>query len=64
MATFADRKFGFALRWRSAERCWQFASIGIWATAAIRAGPPTLRLPRLDGLERITEFFNNESATG
>jgi CubicO group peptidase (beta-lactamase class C family) len=63
MATFADRKSGFATTSRPARTMLALASMLIWTEAAGQ-GPAAAQAPSPDKLERITEFFNNEVATG
>jgi CubicO group peptidase (beta-lactamase class C family) len=63
MATFADRKSGLATRSRAA-RMMVVASVLIWTDAAGQGRAATAQPPSPDKLERITEFFNNEVATG
>src|SRR5712672_1544743 len=59
MATFAHRKSGFAARMMLAV-----ASMGIWTEAAGQGRAASAQAPSPDRLERITEFFNHEIATG
>jgi CubicO group peptidase (beta-lactamase class C family) len=63
MATFAHKKSGLATTSWPVLTMLAVASIMIWTTA----GPgraSDARAPSPDRLERITEFFNNEVATG
>jgi CubicO group peptidase (beta-lactamase class C family) len=64
MATFADRKSGFAATSGPARLMLAVASIVIWTNAAEQGRAAAARAPSPDRLERITEFFNNEVATG
>jgi CubicO group peptidase (beta-lactamase class C family) len=61
MATLADRKSGLA---SGLARTMLAASIVIWTAAAAQDRAPAAQTPSPDRLERITEFFNNEVATG
>src|ERR1700730_3370210 len=64
MARFADRKSGFAAMSGPARTMRASASIAIWANAAAQGRAAAAQAPSPDRLERITEFFNNEIATG
>jgi CubicO group peptidase (beta-lactamase class C family) len=64
MATFAHRKFSFATASRRARTMLAVASIVIWTQAAGQDRAAAAQAPAPDRLERITEFFNNEIATG
>jgi CubicO group peptidase (beta-lactamase class C family) len=64
MATFALRKSGFAATSGLARAMSAVASIVIWTAAAEQGRAAGARAPLPDKLERITEFFNNEVATG
>jgi CubicO group peptidase (beta-lactamase class C family) len=64
MATFADRKSALAMTSRSARMMLAVASIVIWAGAAGQGRAADAQAPSPDRLARITEFFNNEVATG
>jgi CubicO group peptidase (beta-lactamase class C family) len=63
MATSAHGKSVLATA-RSARTILAAASIVIWANAAGPGRAAAARAPSPDRLERITEFFNNEIATG
>ena len=64
MAASARRKSGLALASRPARRMLAVASIVIWTIAAGQARAAGAQPPSADRLERITEFFSNEIATG
>src|SRR4051812_1628227 len=64
MATFAHRKSGFATRSRLARVMLVVASIVIWTAAAGPGQAAAAQAASQEKLERITEFFNNEIATG
>jgi CubicO group peptidase (beta-lactamase class C family) len=64
MATLAQRKSGFATTSRRARTMLAIASIVIWTKAAGPGRAAAAQAPSPDKLERITEFFNNEIATG
>jgi CubicO group peptidase (beta-lactamase class C family) len=64
MASFAHRNSALARTSRPARMMLAVASIAIWATAAEQGRAATAQAPLPDGLRRITEFFNNEVATG
>jgi CubicO group peptidase (beta-lactamase class C family) len=64
MATFAHKKSGFAATLRPARMMLAVASIVIWTEAAGQGPAAAAQAPSPDRLERITEFFNNEVATG
>src|ERR1700712_5680765 len=64
MATFAHNKSGFATISGAARTMLAVASIVIWTNAAGQGRPAPAQAPSPDRLERITEFFNNEVATG
>ena len=61
MAAFAHGKSGFAAMSRPARIMLAVAAILIWVSTAEQAAA---QAPSADRLERITEFFNNEIATG
>jgi CubicO group peptidase (beta-lactamase class C family) len=63
MATFAHRKSALAAASRPVRTMLAVASIAIWTNAAGQGGAAA-QAPSPDRLERITEFFNNEIATG
>jgi CubicO group peptidase (beta-lactamase class C family) len=63
MAMFGHKKFGLAAAPAPARLMLALASIMIWTQAAGQ-GPTAAQAPSPDRLERITEFFNNEIATG
>ncbi len=63
MATFAHRKSDFAATSRLARSMLAVASIVIWTEAAGQ-GRAAAQAPAPDRLARVTEFFNNEVATG
>src|SRR4051794_7460678 len=62
MARYADRKSGLATTSRPARTMLAIASIVIWTNSAAQS--PAAEAPSPDRLERITEFFDNEIATG
>ena len=64
MATFAHKNSGLATTSRPVRMMLAVASIVIWTTAAGQGQAADARAPSPDRLERITEFFNNEVATG
>src|SRR3954447_7083908 len=64
MATFAHGKFGPAARLRLALTMLAVVSIVIWSESARPGRAAAAPAPSPDRLERITEFFNNEVATG
>jgi CubicO group peptidase (beta-lactamase class C family) len=64
MATFALRKSALATRSGRARMVLAVASIVIWTEAAEQGAAAAAQAPSPDRLERITEFFNNEVATG
>jgi CubicO group peptidase (beta-lactamase class C family) len=64
MATFAHKRFALATTSRPVRTMLAVASIVIWTEAAERGRAATAQAPSPDRLERITEFFNNEVATG
>jgi CubicO group peptidase (beta-lactamase class C family) len=64
MAMFDHKKSGLAAASRPARTLLAAASIAIWTKAAAQAPAPAAQAPSPDRLERITEFFNNEIATG
>jgi CubicO group peptidase (beta-lactamase class C family) len=64
MATFAHKKSGFAAASRPARIMLATASMVIWTEAAGQGRADSTQAPSPDRLERITEFFNNEIATG
>jgi len=64
MAMFADRKSGFAVTSRPARTMLTVASILICGDAAGQGGAVAAQAPSQEKLARITEFFNNEIATG
>jgi CubicO group peptidase (beta-lactamase class C family) len=64
MATFAHRKSGFAATSRLARTMLAAALIVIWTKTAEPGRAAAAQAPSPDRLERITEFFNNEIATG
>ncbi len=64
MATFAHQKSGFATISGPARTMLAIASIVIWTEAAGQGRTAAAQAPSPDRLERITEFFNNEIATG
>src|SRR5258708_7380275 len=64
MATFAHRKSGFATSSAPARIMLAAVSIAIWTQAAGQGRAASAQAPSPDRLERITEFFNNEIATG
>jgi CubicO group peptidase (beta-lactamase class C family) len=64
MATFADRKSALATTSRLARTMLAVASIVIWTEAAGQGRAADAPTPSPDRLQRITEFFNNEIATG
>jgi CubicO group peptidase (beta-lactamase class C family) len=64
MATFAHRKSALAGTSRPARTLLALASILIWTNAAGQGAAAAAQAPSPDRLERITEFFNNEVATG
>jgi CubicO group peptidase (beta-lactamase class C family) len=63
MAMFDDKKSGLVAASAPARLTLAVASILIWTNAAAQ-GPTAAQAPSPDRLERITEFFNNEVATG
>src|ERR1700712_1968015 len=64
MATFAHNKSGFATISGAARTMLAVASIAICTEAAGQGRAAGAQAPSPDRLERITEFFNNEVATG
>ncbi|MEA2893383.1 MAG: hypothetical protein QOI05_4176 [Bradyrhizobium sp.] len=64
MAMFDHKKSGLAAASWPARTLLAAASIAIWTKAAAQAPAPAAQAPSPDRLERITEFFNNEIATG
>ena len=64
MATFAHSKSGSVTPSRLARMMLAVVSIVIWTEAAGPGRAAAARAPSPDRLERITEFFNNEIATG
>ena len=64
MATFAHKISALATTSRPVRAMLAVASIVIWAGAAGQVRAADARAPSPDRLERITEFFNNEIATG
>ncbi len=64
MARFAHRKSGSVTPSRLARMMLAVVSIVIWIEAAGQGRAAAARAPSPDRLERITEFFNNEIATG
>jgi CubicO group peptidase (beta-lactamase class C family) len=64
MAMFAHKKSGLAAISRLTRTVLAVASIVIWAKAAGQGRAAGAPAPSPDRLERITEFFNNEVATG
>jgi CubicO group peptidase (beta-lactamase class C family) len=64
MATFAHKNSALATTSRPARMTLAVASIVIWATAAEPGRAAAAQPPAPDRLERITEFFNHEVATG
>jgi CubicO group peptidase (beta-lactamase class C family) len=64
MATFAHKKSVLATASRPAWMMLAVASMVIWTKAAEPGRAAAAPAPSPDRLERITEFFNNEIATG
>ena len=64
MAPSANRKSGLAITSRAAGIMLAVAPMVIWTEAAGQGVAAGARAPSPDRLERITEFFNNEIATG
>jgi CubicO group peptidase (beta-lactamase class C family) len=64
MATFAHRKSTIAAISRHARMMLAVASMVIWTEATEPGRAASAQAPAPDRLERITEFFNNEVATG
>jgi CubicO group peptidase (beta-lactamase class C family) len=64
MATFAHKNSGFAATSGPARMMLAVASIVICTEAAGQGRAAGAQAPSPAGLERITEFFNNEVATG
>jgi CubicO group peptidase (beta-lactamase class C family) len=64
MATFAHRKSALATTSRLARTMLAVALIVIWTKTAEQGWAADAQPPAPDRLERITEFFNNEIATG
>src|SRR4051812_6220906 len=64
MAMFAHRKSGSVAPSRLARMMLAVVSIVIWTEAAGPGRAAAAQVPSPDRLERITEFFNNEIATG
>jgi CubicO group peptidase (beta-lactamase class C family) len=64
MATFADKKSTLATTSGLARLMLAVASVVIWTKAAGQGRAAAAQAASPDRLERITEFFNNEVATG
>jgi CubicO group peptidase (beta-lactamase class C family) len=64
MATFAHRKSALVGTSRPVRTLLALASILIWTNAAGQGRAAAAQAPSPERLERITEFFNNEVATG
>jgi CubicO group peptidase (beta-lactamase class C family) len=64
MATFAHKKSALAAASRPVRMMLAVALIVIWTKAAGQGRAADAQAPSPDRLERITEFFNNEVATG
>src|SRR4051812_22364302 len=62
MATFADRKSDFTAT--AGRMMLALASVAIWTNTAGQGPAAAAQAPSPDRLERITEFFDNEIATG
>jgi CubicO group peptidase (beta-lactamase class C family) len=64
LATFADTIFGFVAASRAVQIVLAAVSLTIWTKGVEVSRAAGARVPSADKLERITEFFNNEIATG
>ena len=64
MAMLASEKFGFARVLVAVRTMAAAVSIMVWFNGAEPGWASAARAPSADGLERITEFFNNEVAAG
>jgi CubicO group peptidase (beta-lactamase class C family) len=64
MATFAHKKSGLVTMAGPARLMLAVASILVWTEAAGQGPAAAAQAPSPDRLERITEFFDNEVATG